>query len=67
MLWMGNVLRSTKVHLIRDGIVVHTGEISSLKHFKDDAKEVRAGMECGLSIKSFNDLKIGDIIEGFKK
>lgn len=63
----GKLLKTTKVHLIRDGIVVYTGEIASLKHFKDDAKEVRAGMECGLSIKNFNDIKVADIIEGFEE
>ena len=53
------------VRLIRDGIVIYTGELSSLKRGKDDAKEVGAGMECGLGIEKFNDLKEGDIIEAF--
>ena len=56
-----------KVRLIRDGIVVYTGELSSLKRFKDDVKEVSAGYECGLSITNFNDIKVGDIIEGYEE
>ena len=53
--------------VIRDGIVVHTGELDSLKRFKDDVKEVNVGYECGLSIKNYNDLKEGDIIEAFEE
>ena len=59
--------RNTKVRLIRDGIVVYTGELSSLKRFKDDVKEVSSGYECGLSITNFNDIKVGDIIEGYEE
>ena len=59
--------RNTSIRLIRDGIVVYTGELSTLKRFKDDVKEVSSGYECGLSIKNFNDIKIGDIIEGFEE
>jgi translation initiation factor IF-2 len=55
------------VHIIRDGIVIYTGELSSLKRFKDDVKEVSAGMECGITIKNYNDLKAGDIIEGYEE
>lgn len=62
----GNVKRSNKVRLVRDGIVVYTGEINQLKRFKDDVAEVKNGYECGLSIKNFNDIKEGDIIEGFE-
>lgn len=62
----GNVKRSNKVRLVRDGIVVHTGEINQLKRFKDDVAEVKNGYECGLSIKKFNDIEEGDIIEGFE-
>jgi translation initiation factor IF-2 len=61
----GKVTRNTKVRLIRDGIVVYTGELGSLKRFKDDVKEVLSGYECGLNISRFNDIKTGDIIEGF--
>jgi translation initiation factor IF-2 len=61
----GKVNRNTKIRIIRDGIVVHTGELGSLKRFKDDVKEVNKGFECGLNIKNFNDIKVGDIIEGY--
>ena len=62
----GKVNRNTKVRIIRDGIVVHDGELGSLKRFKDDVKEVNKGFECGLNIKNFNDIKSGDIIEGYE-
>jgi translation initiation factor IF-2 len=61
----GKVSRHTKVRVIRDGIVVYTGELASLKRFKDDVKEVTKGFECGLNINNFNDIKVGDIIEGY--
>lgn len=61
----GLVKRSNKVRLIRDGIVVHTGEINQLKRFKDDVSEVKNNYECGVSIKNFHDINVGDIIEGF--
>lgn len=61
----GKVNRNTKIRVIRDGIVVYTGVLGSLKRYKDDAKEVVAGMECGLNIENFNDIKVGDIIEGY--
>ncbi len=63
----GSISRNTRVRLIRDGIVVYTGHLGSLKRFKDDAKEVKAGQECGLNIDNFNDIKVGDIIEGFEE
>lgn len=63
----GVVKRSNQIRMIRDGIVVHTGEISQLKRFKDDVSEVKAGYECGISIKNFKDIKIGDVIEGFEE
>lgn len=62
----GNVKRSNQVRLVRDGIVVYTGEINQLKRFKEDVGEVKFGYECGLSIKNFNDIKVGDTIEGFE-
>jgi translation initiation factor IF-2 len=62
----GKVNRNTKVRVIRDGIVVYTGELGSLKRFKDDVKEVASGYECGLNINNFNDIKVGDIIEGYE-
>jgi translation initiation factor IF-2 len=63
----GKITRSTKIRVIRDGIVVYTGRLGSLKRFKDDAKEVQTGFECGLNIENFNDIKVGDIIEGFEE
>ena len=63
----GKITRNTKVRLVRDGIVIYTGELASLKRFKDDAKEVTSGMECGMGIKNFNDIKVGDIIEGYEE
>jgi len=62
----GVVKRTSSVRLLRDNIVVWTGEIDSLKRFKDDAKEVRSGLECGLSLKNFNDIKEGDVLEVFE-
>lgn len=62
----GTVTRNTKVRIIRDGIVIFTGELGSLKRFKDDVKEVKSGFECGLNIKNYNDIKEGDFIEGFE-
>jgi translation initiation factor IF-2 len=63
----GKIIRNNKVRLIRDGIVVYTGDLESLKRFKDDAKEILNGFECGLNIKNFNDIKVGDIIESFQE
>jgi len=63
----GKINRNTKVRVIRDGIVAHSGELSSLRRFKDDVKEVASGYECGLSINNFNDIQIGDIIEGYEQ
>lgn len=63
----GKIKRSNKVRLIREGIVRYTGELGSLKRFKDDAKEVVAGLDCGLSIQGYNDIQVGDIIEGFEQ
>lgn len=61
----GKVHRSDKARLVRDGIVIHTGEINALKRYKDDAKEVATGLECGISLVNFNDIQQGDIIETF--
>lgn len=63
----GKIHRNNRIRLIRDGMVVFTGGISSLKRFKDDTREVDAGFECGISLDGFNDLKIGDIIEAFER
>jgi translation initiation factor IF-2 len=62
----GKITRNTKVRVIRDGIVIHTGSLGSLKRFKDDVKEVVGGYECGLNIDGFNDVNVGDIIEGYE-
>ncbi len=62
----GKVTRHTKVRIIRDGIVIHTGELGSLKRFKDDVKEVATGYECGLNITNFNDIQLNDIVEGYE-
>ena len=61
----GKITRNTKVRVIRDGIVIHTGSLGSLKRFKDDVKEVSANYECGLDIEGFNNIAVGDIIEGY--
>ncbi|MBR0139291.1 MAG: translation initiation factor IF-2, partial [Firmicutes bacterium] len=61
----GKVTRSAKLRLVRDGIVIHEGEIGSLRRFKDDVREVAQGYECGISIDRFNDIKVGDIIEAY--
>jgi translation initiation factor IF-2 len=61
----GRVNRSAQVRLLRDNVVIHTGKVSSLKRFKDDASEVKAGTECGIGIANYNDLKPGDVIEFF--
>jgi len=63
----GKLQRSTKIRLIRDGIVIYSGKLGSLKRFKDDVKEVVAGQDCGLNIDNFNDIKVGDIIEGYEE
>ncbi len=63
----GKIKRNSKVRLIRDGIVIYSGELGSLKRFKDDVKEVVSGYECGLNITNYNDIKIGDIIEAYEE
>ena len=62
----GKILRSSKVRILREGIVVYTGLLGSLKRFKDDTKEVAKGYECGLNIEKFNDIKVGDIVEAYE-
>jgi translation initiation factor IF-2 len=62
----GYIHRKNKIRIIRDGIVIHEGEISALKRFKDDVNEVKYGYECGVSIKGFNDIQVGDTFEGYK-
>ena len=63
----GKIKRTDKVRVIRDGVVIHTGELESLKRFKDEAKEVVSGLECGINIKNYNNLEVGDIIESFEE
>ena len=63
----GKITRNTRIRVIRDGIVVYTGRLGSLKRFKDDVKEVSSGYECGLNIDNFNDIKVGDIVEGYEE
>ena len=63
----GKILRKSKVRVIRDGIVIYTGELGSLKRFKDEVKEVATGLECGINIEKFNDIKAGDIVEAFEE
>ncbi len=63
----GKILRSSNVRIIRDGVVVYTGLLGSLKRFKDDVKEVAKGFECGLNIERFNDLKVGDVVEAYEE
>jgi translation initiation factor IF-2 len=62
----GVVRRGASVRLIRGGVVVHTGELDSLKRFKEDVREVKAGFECGLSLKNYNEVQVGDQIEVFE-
>ncbi|WP_207428468.1 translation initiation factor IF-2 [Pedobacter sp. SYSU D00535] len=62
----GKINRNSKIRIIRDGVVVYTGELASLKRFKDDVKEVSKGYECGLNIQNFNDIKVGDIVEAYE-
>ena len=63
----GKIRRTSKARLIRDGIVIYSGELGSLKRFKDDAKEVVTGLECGLNIENFSDYKVGDMVEAYEE
>ncbi len=63
----GKLARNTPIRVIRDGIVVYTGKLGSLRRFKDDVKEVTSGMDCGLNIESYNDIRVGDIVEGYEQ
>ena len=63
----GKLQRNTPIRVIRDGIVIYTGKLGSLRRFKDDVKEVTVGQDCGLNIESYNDIKVGDIIEGYEQ
>ncbi|PWS27670.1 translation initiation factor IF-2 [Pedobacter yonginense] len=63
----GKITRSSKIRIVRDGVVVYTGELASLKRFKDDVKEVNKGYECGLNIQNFNNIEVGDIVEAYEQ
>jgi len=63
----GNVHRNRPIRVLREDVVVFEGELESLRRFKDDVAEVRAGMECGIAVKSYNDVRVGDKIEVFEK
>ena len=67
MVTIGKIFRNSKIRLIRDGVVVYTGEFASLKRFKDDVKEVAKGYDCGLSIKNYNDIRVEDIVEAYQE
>jgi translation initiation factor IF-2 len=60
------IKRESKVRVLRDNVIVHTGELDSLKRFKDDVKEVKNNFECGLSLKNYNDLEVGDLLEVYE-
>ena len=66
MVLEGLVRRGAKVRVLRDSVVIHTGELDSLKRFKDDAREVKAGFECGLSIRNYDNIKVGDQLEAYE-
>jgi translation initiation factor IF-2 len=63
----GKINRNSKIRIIRDGVVLHTGELASLKRFKDDVKEVATNYECGLNIQNYNEIEVGDIVEAFEQ
>ena len=65
MILDGKVTRQSHIRIVRDGVVIYTGRAGSLKRFKDDAKEVLQGFECGISVENYNDIKIGDVLEAF--
>jgi len=62
----GMIKRNSKVRILRNNVIVHTGELDSLKRFKDDVKEVKNNFECGLSLKGYNDIEVGDILEVYE-
>ena len=66
MIQEGEISRDDQVRLVRDGIVVYDGKIASLRRYKDDVKSVKAGFECGIGLENFQDVKPGDIIEGYR-
>jgi translation initiation factor IF-2 len=67
MVTNGKIFRNSKIRILRDNIVIFTGELASLKRFKDDAKEVSKGYDCGMQIKNYNDIRALDIIEAYQE
>ena len=67
MVTNGKIYRNSGIRLIREGVVVYTGELTSLKRFKDDAKEVSKGYDCGMQVKNYNDIYVGDVLEAFQE
>ena len=67
MVTSGKIFRNSQIRLIRDGVVTYTGELASLKRFKDDVKEVSKGYDCGLQVKNYNDIQLNDVIEAFQE
>ena len=67
MVTSGKIFRNSKIRLIREGVVTYTGELASLKRFKDDAKEVSKGYDCGMQVKNYNDIQVGDVLEAFQE
>ena len=67
MVTSGKIFRNSSIRIIREGVVVSSGVLSSLKRFKDDAKEVAKGYDCGLQVKNYNDIRIGDVIEAYSQ
>jgi len=63
----GKITREALIRLLRDSVVVHSGKLKSLRRFKDDVTEVRTGMECGIALENYSDVKVGDVIEAFAK
>ena len=63
----GKITRAAEIRLLREGVVIYTGKVNSLKRFKDDVREVVKGYECGLSLENYNDIKVGDIVEAFER
>ena len=67
MVTTGKIFRNSKIRIIRENVVIHSGELASLKRFKDDVKEVSKGYDCGLQIKNYNDIIVGDVIEAYQE
>jgi translation initiation factor IF-2 len=66
MVRSGAIRRGVRIRVVREGVVVYENEIASLKRFKDDVREVKEGLECGIGVQGFNDVKVGDVLEAFR-